>query len=48
MMDYDIRTEQVGEAVALTPGIESPTVSTLHREGWSRSAPWSRATAPSG
>jgi ATP phosphoribosyltransferase len=35
MMDYDIRTEQVGDAVALTPGIESPTVSTLHREGWS-------------
>jgi ATP phosphoribosyltransferase len=22
------------EAVALTPGIESPTVSPLHREGW--------------
>ncbi len=34
MMDYDIGVEQVEEAVALTPGIESPTVSPLHREGW--------------
>jgi len=34
MMDYDIRTEQLEEAVALTPGIESPTISPLHREGW--------------
>lgn len=34
MMDYDIRAEQVERAVALTPGIESPTVSPLHREGW--------------
>ena len=34
MMDYDIRTERVEKAVALTPGIESPTVSPLHREGW--------------
>jgi ATP phosphoribosyltransferase len=34
MMDYDIQVEQVEEAVALTPGIESPTVSPLHREGW--------------
>ncbi|MGZ4442291.1 MAG: ATP phosphoribosyltransferase [Nocardioidaceae bacterium] len=34
MMDYDIRAERVEEAVALTPGIESPTVSPLHREGW--------------
>ena len=34
MMDYDIRVEQVEEAVALTPGIESPTVSPLHRAGW--------------
>ena len=35
MMDYDIRTEQVEVAVRLTPGIESPTVSPLHSEGWS-------------
>ncbi|MGN6250941.1 MAG: ATP phosphoribosyltransferase [Marmoricola sp.] len=34
MMDYDIPTSAVESAVALTPGIESPTVSALHREGW--------------
>jgi ATP phosphoribosyltransferase len=34
MMDYDIRSEHVGAAVELTPGIESPTVSPLAREGW--------------
>lgn len=34
MMDYDIRTEQLEDAVGLTPGIESPTISPLHREGW--------------
>jgi ATP phosphoribosyltransferase len=34
MMDYDIPQPQVEDAVALTPGIESPTVSPLHREGW--------------
>ncbi|GGO82188.1 ATP phosphoribosyltransferase [Wenjunlia tyrosinilytica] len=34
MMDYDIRAEHVEEAVALTPGLESPTVSPLHNEGW--------------
>ena len=34
MMDYDIRVEQVEPACALTPGIESPTVSPLHRKGW--------------
>ncbi|MGZ4457045.1 MAG: ATP phosphoribosyltransferase [Nocardioides sp.] len=34
MMDYDIRSEHVAAAVDLTPGIESPTVSPLHREGW--------------
>ncbi len=35
MMDYDIPSERVEDAVRLTPGIESPTVSPLHREGWS-------------
>ena len=35
MMDYDIPTERVADAVRLTPGIESPTVAPLHREGWS-------------
>jgi ATP phosphoribosyltransferase len=34
MMDYDIPVGRVEEAVALTPGIESPTVSPLHKEGW--------------
>lgn len=34
MMDYDVRVENVEHAVALTPGIESPTVSPLHTEGW--------------
>ena len=34
MMDYDIPAAHVSDAVALTPGIESPTVSPLHREGW--------------
>ena len=34
MMDYDIAASQVNEAVALTPGLEGPTVSPLHREGW--------------
>jgi ATP phosphoribosyltransferase len=34
MMDYDIRAEGVEEAVRLTPGIESPTVSPLHDRGW--------------
>jgi len=34
MMDYDIPDEHVTDAVALTPGIESPTVAPLHREGW--------------
>lgn len=34
MMDYDIPLTFVDQAVALTPGIESPTVSPLHREGW--------------
>jgi len=34
MMDYDIRAEHVEKAVALTPGLESPTVSPLHHEGW--------------
>lgn len=34
MMDYDIRAEHLDEASALTPGLESPTVSPLHREGW--------------
>src|SRR4029079_18497579 len=34
MMDYDIESAHVARACALTPGIESPTVSPLQREGW--------------
>ena len=34
MMDYDIRAEDLAEASAMTPGLEGPTVSPLHREGW--------------
>ncbi|GAA2342935.1 ATP phosphoribosyltransferase [Streptomyces kunmingensis] len=34
MMDYDCRAEHLEKAVALTPGLESPTVSPLHNEGW--------------
>lgn len=34
MMDYDIESQHVSAAVALTPGIESPTVSPLHKDGW--------------
>jgi len=34
MLAYDVRVELVEAASALTPGIESPTISPLHREGW--------------
>jgi len=34
MMDYDVRAEQVDAACAVTPGIESPTVSPLHDPEW--------------
>lgn len=34
MMDYDMPVAQLDEAVKLTPGLESPTISPLHREGW--------------
>ena len=34
MMDYDIESAHVNAAVALTPGIEGPTIAPLHREGW--------------
>ena len=34
MMDYDIEDARVTQAVALTPGIEGPTIAPLHREGW--------------
>jgi ATP phosphoribosyltransferase len=34
MMDYDLPSERIDDALALTPGIESPTVSPLARAGW--------------
>ncbi|MCW2807361.1 MAG: phosphoribosyltransferase [Marmoricola sp.] len=34
MMDYDIPESAVEQGVALTPGLEGPTMSPLHREGW--------------
>jgi ATP phosphoribosyltransferase len=34
MLAYDVRADNLDAAVALTPGIESPTISPLHREGW--------------
>jgi len=34
MVDYDIPTKALEAAVALTPGLESPTISPLHRDGW--------------
>ena len=34
MLDYDVRVELVEKASAITPGLESPTVSPLHEAGW--------------
>jgi ATP phosphoribosyltransferase len=34
MIAYDVRADDLDSAVALTPGIESPTISPLRREGW--------------
>jgi len=34
MLAYDVQAVLLEKATALTPGIESPTVSPLHREGW--------------
>jgi len=34
MMDYDISIDAVDAAVEVTPGIESPTISPLRKEGW--------------
>jgi ATP phosphoribosyltransferase len=35
LMDYDIGNHLVDKAVAIAPGLESPTVSPLHVQGWS-------------
>lgn len=34
LVDYDIPLSKVDAAVELTPGLESPTVSSLHEQGW--------------
>lgn len=34
MMDYDCTQEILTQAVELTPGFQSPTISPLHEEGW--------------
>ena len=34
LMDYDVPLELVEQAVAITPGLESPTVSPLHNRDW--------------
>jgi ATP phosphoribosyltransferase len=34
LMDYDVRVELVEKACAITPGLESPTISPLHDKGW--------------
>ncbi|GAA2526890.1 ATP phosphoribosyltransferase [Pilimelia columellifera] len=34
MLVYDVPADLLDQASALTPGIESPTISPLHREGW--------------
>ncbi|QDB79191.1 ATP phosphoribosyltransferase [Georgenia wutianyii] len=34
LMDYDVPVEHVEKAVAVTPGLESPTVSPLHDGNW--------------
>lgn len=34
LMDYDVRVTDVEAAVAITPGLESPTVSPLHNGEW--------------
>ncbi len=35
LMDYDVPQHLVDQAVAITPGLESPTVSPLHDSSWS-------------
>jgi ATP phosphoribosyltransferase len=35
LLDYDCPNELLQQATAITPGLEGPTVSPLHTEGWS-------------
>jgi ATP phosphoribosyltransferase len=34
LVDYDIESKYIDSAIALTPGIESPTISDLAKDGW--------------
>lgn len=34
MVDYDISGDDLAKAVAITPGLESPTIAPLHKDGW--------------
>lgn len=34
LLDYDIPTERLDQACAITPGLESPTISPLQKAGW--------------
>ena len=34
MVDYDVKVDLVDDACAITPGLESPTISPLHDHGW--------------
>ncbi|GAA0273728.1 ATP phosphoribosyltransferase [Cryptosporangium japonicum] len=34
MLAYDVELARLDEAVSLTPGIEGPTISPLHKDGW--------------
>jgi ATP phosphoribosyltransferase len=34
MLAYDVHTDHLDAAVQLTPGMEGPTISQLHRQGW--------------
>lgn len=34
MVEYDVPREALGQACGVTPGIESPTIAPLSREGW--------------
>ena len=35
LVDYDVESSHLSQACALTPGIESPTISPLQKQGWS-------------
>ncbi|GAA3382761.1 ATP phosphoribosyltransferase [Cryptosporangium minutisporangium] len=34
MLAYDVELARLDDAVAITPGIEGPTISPLHKDGW--------------